>query len=61
MPTSDNSPFPFQRKKRPPPNRCWHCGKIVGEQFAGYSKDRLDKGPFLCSACERKLAEAVQP
>ena len=37
-------------------NRCYICGRFVGEQFAGYETDKLSKrGRLLCEICLRNI------
>ena len=37
---------------KPSSNRCFECGRFVGERFAGYESDRAsNRGRLVCERC----------
>ena len=44
-----------------PKNRCFNCGKFVGERFAGYENDRAsNRGRLWCERCVALAEEERQ-
>lgn len=42
-------------------NRCYICGRFVGEQFTGYDRDRLsNRGRLFCDRCVMRLERKEQ-
>lgn len=49
---------PYSWKKQP--NRCADCGVEVGEEFTGYSADKMSKRePLWCDRCVQRM-EAIR-
>ncbi len=44
------------------PNRCCVCGRIVGDSFTGYERDRMsDRGRLWCDSCAMKEEARKRP